>query len=292
MITMRSDFCVFILTHGRPHHIRTDKALAAAGYTGAVYYVVDDEDATLREYQSRFGDSVLVFSKREIAEQFDQGDNFEDRRSVFFARNACWALAARVGRRWFAQLDDDYTGFYYRLPKGRAGRTEIGHRPILSLDRIFEAMMAFMESTDCASLAMSQGGDHVGGVYGSAAVAKLRRKAMNSFICDATRPFAFVGRINEDVNTYVTQGGRGELFFTYMSLQLDQLQTQKQRGGMTELYLDVGTYVKSFYSVMYAPASVRVAMVKNMGRIHHVIRPDPYPKILHERHRQKAVLDG
>lgn len=33
---------------------------------------------------------------------------------------------------------------------------------------------------------------------------------MNSFICDTERPFSFMGRFNEDVNTYITHGETGE----------------------------------------------------------------------------------
>lgn len=37
-----------------------------------------------------------------------------------------------------------------------------------------------------------------------------------------------------------------------------QMQTQKNAGGMTETYLESGTYLKSFYSVMYAPSCVKL----------------------------------
>lgn len=53
-----------------------------------------------------------------------------------------------------------------------------------------------------------------------------------------------MGRINEDVNTYTNLGRCGELFMTIGAVQLGQKQTQKNSGGMTELYLDSGTYVK------------------------------------------------
>lgn len=47
-----------------------------------------------------------------------------------------------------------------------------------------------------------------------------------------------MGRINEDVNTYTNLGRCGELFMTIGAVQLGQKQTQKNSGGMTELYLD------------------------------------------------------
>ncbi|EFI4081186.1 TPA: hypothetical protein J5F60_004390 [Escherichia coli] len=43
---MRDDFCVFILTHGRPDKVLTYRTLRRAGYTGKIFIVVDDEDKT------------------------------------------------------------------------------------------------------------------------------------------------------------------------------------------------------------------------------------------------------
>lgn len=73
----------------------------------------------------------------------------------------------------------------------------------------------------------------------------VKRKAMNSFICSVDRPFSFMGRINEDVNTYTNLGRCGELFMTIGAVQLGQKQTQKNSGGMTELYLDSGAPIYS-----------------------------------------------
>jgi hypothetical protein len=118
--------------------------------------------------------------------------------------------------------------------------------------------------------------------------ARLRRKAMNSFVCDAERPFTFNGRINEDVNTYVTLGGLGVLLFTYTQLQLNQLQSQSNEGGMTGLYLDSGTYVKSMFTVIAAPSCVTIRMMgRTSRRLHHRVSwRHAVPKILAETHRQ------
>lgn len=287
---MRDDFAAFILTHGRPDKVFTYDTLRKAGYTGKVFIVIDDEDKTADEYRRRFGAAVLTFSKAEIAKTFDEGDNFNDRRAIIYARNAAWKFAREVGVRYFIELDDDYnSGFYIRFNS----RMEYGNTPRLkhTLDGVLEAMVDFVSATPVASLAMSQGGDHIGGGYGTQP--RLTRKAMNSFVCDVERPFTFNGRINEDVNTYVSQGRRGALFFTSMQIQVNQLSTQSNAGGMTELYLDSGTYVKSFYSVMYAPSCVKISELGDPRsphyRIHHSINWNATaPKILREEHRKAS----
>ncbi len=232
---MRDDFCAFILTHGRPDKVLTYRTLRRAGYTGKIFIVVDDEDKTRHQYMAEFGEQVLVFSKADIASRFDEADNFCDRRSIFYARNACFDLAKLVGCKYFIQLDDDYHEFQFRVDRNY----DQAYFPIRKLDAILSEMLAYYESIPALSIAMSQGGDFLGDNGGHASWVK--RKAMNSFICSVDRPFSFMGRINEDVNTYTNLGRCGELFMTIGAVQLGQKQTQKNSGGMSELYLDSGT---------------------------------------------------
>ena len=138
-----------------------------------------------------------------------------------------------------------------------------------SLDTVVEAMVTLIETTPIKTIALSQGGDHIGGTPRRN---RFKRKAMNSFVCDTEKPFLFRGRLNEDVNTYVSLGSIGDLFFTDMELQLDQLQTQGNAGGMTEAYLESGTYVKAFYTVMTAPSCTTIRSMGNVHmRLHHHI---------------------
>ena len=281
------DFAAFILTHGRPDRVDTFETLKTFGYTGKVFLVVDDEDKTLPKYRARFGSRVLTFSKADIAARFDQGDNFDDRRAIFYARNACFDLAEQVGVREFIQLDDDYTGFYFKFDEER----RFCSKRATCLDDILDALLAYFRKTGALSVCMAQGGDHLGGAGGSyGRDVRTLRKAMNTFICSTERRFSFVGRINEDVNTYTSLGRRGELFLTILQLSMIQRQTQSNPGGMTELYRDSGTYVKSFYSILYSPSCVKVTEMRSAERrIHHKVRwGNSAAKIVHERYRKAA----
>lgn len=271
---MRDDFCVFIISHGRPDKVITYKTLLGAGYTGKVYIVIDDEDATGDRYRARYPGITLMFSKEEMSKTFDEGDNFNNRRTTTYARNACWKLAEQVGCRYFLVLDDDYTDFEYRMGTS----DEIPYVSIKrTMDQAIDALLGFYIASGALSIAMSQGGDWIGGAVGNwnETGARLRRKAMNSFFCCTDRPYLFEGRLNEDVNTYMRLGRQGYLFFTVMQAKLKQLETQSATGGMTEAYLDAGTYVKSFYTVMYAPSCVKVGIMGDPRsgnyRMHHAI---------------------
>jgi hypothetical protein len=275
---MRDDFCAFILTHGRPNNVLTYKTLERHGYTGKVYIIIDNEDKTASEYYKIYGDKVIMFDKSSIAKRLDEGDNFEDRRAILYARNACFDIAKDLGIKYFIELDDDYYWFGYRMASGG--------KSMKNIDVIFESLVFFLENSKIDSVAFSQGGDHIGGYDENKQVS---RKAMNSFVCSTNRPFVFVGRINEDVNTYTRYGGVGKIFLTIMNIQLDQKDTQSNKGGMADLYLMNGTYVKSFYTVMYAPSC---ACIRMMGihhpRLHHSISwNNAVPCIISEDYKKR-----
>ena len=275
---MNDDFCAFILTHGRPDNVITYRTLERQGYTGKIYIIIDDEDKTADRYYEVFGDKVIMFDKKAIAETFDEGDNFDDRRAIVYARNACFDIAKDLGIKYFIQLDDDYYWFGYRTEKGGCS--------VKSLDGIFDAMLNFFKKTNTSAIAMSQGGDHIGGYDPQKT---LKRKAMNSFICSTNRPFRFVGRINEDVNSYTSLGGVGIIFFSIMQVQLDQKDTQQNDGGMTDIYVDSGTYIKSFYTVIFSPSCTKIRLMgTSHKRLHHSISwANAVPVILDEKYKIK-----
>lgn len=275
-----NSFVALILTHGRPDKVYTVKTLRKCGYTGDIILVVDNEDRTVDEYKKKY-DDVYVFDKKAVASQIDEGDNFNDRRAIIYARNVAFDIAKERGYRYFIELDDDYMEFSYTY--NRDG--EMKQRSIYNLDRVFDALVDFKNSTGAITVALAQRGDFVGGKGNNIVRGEiLKRKAMNSFICDTERPFEFFGKINEDVNTYTVLGGRGELFFQVPHVSLNQMTTQQSDGGMTDIYLDSGTYVKSFYTVMYAPSCTKI---RPMGavypRLHHSINwNNAVPKIIPE----------
>lgn len=283
---MRSDFIAFILTHGRPDRVHTYKSLMKAGYTGRVVILIDNEDKRQKEYRETFGDLVHVFDKKAISETFDEADNFGDRRAIIYARNACFGIARELGAKYFIQLDDDYTDFRYKTDaEGRYGDL----LRLRQIDGILEAMVDLLEVSGALTVAMAQNGDFIGGEDGTRArTLKPWRKAMNTFVCSVDRPFQFIGRINEDVNTYTTLGHRGQLFLTVPNVAINQVKTQSNAGGMTELYLDSGTYVKSFYTVMMCPSAVKIAEIGTLyRRIHHQVQwKRAVPCILDENHRK------
>jgi len=288
---MRNDFVAFIISHGRPDNIKTIDTIRKRGYTGKIRIVIDNTDKKADEYYKRYGSEVLMFDKVEIAKTTDQGDNFNNLRTTTHARNAVFDLAEQEGFKYFVVLDDDYTNFSWRFnDKFEFTHVQMGK----SLDKIFNIILDFFINTNCYSVALSQGGDYIGGAGSGICLGKgivtMKRKCMNSFFCSTDRRFNFFSRLNEDVNTYLVLGMRGHIFLTENQVMLNQALTQASTGGMTEAYLDFGTYVKSFYSVMYMPSAVKVKLMGvSNRRLHHCIsNRHAFPMILCETLKKRA----
>ena len=273
---MRSDFCVFILTHGRADNVITAQTLKRHGYTGKTFFVVDDQDEQADRYRENFGaENVLVFDKEDAWRRCDPMDNAHRMGVILYARNACFDLARKVGVKYFLELDDDYKQFLFRWWNGK----KLDWMDMDDLDSVFSAMVEFLIATNADTVAMAQAGYFVGGIGSTAAGHPLLRKAMNVFFFRADRPCSFVGMTNEDVNMYVLANLRGRLILTLTSVMIVQMVTQTNSGGLTDIYLQDGTYVKSFYSVMAAPSCVRISMLHGgkkdtaqHWRIHHHVK--------------------
>jgi hypothetical protein len=281
---MRDDFAVFILTHGRPNNVLTKKTLDRCGYDGRIVYIVDNEDSTAEEYCDNFGkNNVYIFDKKLAADRIDEANNFDNRNVIVHARNVCFDLARKMGINYFVQLDDDYYELTYKFANSK------GLLLSKNINKIFCSMLSFLDKSNAAAIAFSQCGDFIGGVDNGKGLYRFnKRKCMNSFFCKTERPFEFVGSINEDVNTYTTLASRGVLFLTVPVFAINQKCSQKQNGGMTDIYRANGTYVKSFTTVLMQPSSVKVSLMNaNHKRLHHSISwKNVTPQIISELHKK------
>lgn len=287
---VRDDFAVFILTHGRPEKIITVETLKRCGYTGKWYLILDDEDKTIEKHKEMFGEEhCVVFSKDEAASRFDVYDNFDGRNVIVYARNMCFDIARSLGLNYFAEFEDDYEMLRFRFPEGGSLRA----REMRNFDDVAEACCTFLDDAPrVRTIAWAQSGELFGGLNGSVWKEKVKRKAMNTFffkICDPKDDFYFPGRFNDDVNAYTVLGQRGEIFLQTPVANLNQVNTQKQKGGNADAYLQYGTYTKSFYSVLACPHSVKVSVLGTGNRrIHHAVEFGTcVPKIISDRFKVK-----
>lgn len=279
-----SNYAIFIPTYKRPDNVITYRVLRKANYDGKIYLIVGDDDPTLEDYKRKYGDEVIVFSKEKTRPSVDMLDNFGKMNCVVYARNAMFDIAKELGLDYFIVLDDDYKELVFRRVFGEKLR---GFN-ILNINEVIKASVQYLEETkvlDC--FAWSQMGDFIGGADTFPKISG-KRKIMNAFIFKTNNRIRFNGSINEDLNASVYEGQRGKCFFTINDVSVNQIDTQQNKGGLTDIYLDVGTYVKSFYSVIVAPNCVKIhTMGDNALRLHHRVDWNLCcPKIISDKHKK------
>ena len=277
-------FAVFILTHGRPDNVLTYKTLKKCNYTGKIYFILDDEDLTIDRYIENFGiENIIVFDKKTMADNMDEANNFNNRKVIVHARNFTFKIAKKLGIKHFLQLDDDYYEINYKYLDIK------GSKMPKNIDKIFDLMITYLKSIPALSVAFAQMGDFIGGIDNGKGLYRFtKRKCMNSFFCSTDKYFQFLGSINEDVNTYTTLASRGNLFLTIPVIAINQKDSQLQKKGMSDIYKEQGTYIKSFTSVLFNPSGVKASIMNaNHKRIHHSIKwKNTTPMIINQKYKQ------
>lgn len=191
--------------------------------------------------------------------KWDTCDAYSFKNVIFFARNISFKIAESLGYRYFITLEDDYYELAYR--KIHDGHLLRSSRLTLlpNFNEMCEVYFRVLDSSPfLLTTALAQDGDYLGGVNSRMCKNMVLFKGMNFFFCDTHKQFEFKGRVNEDVNQYSYNSQRGKLSCTLTGIVVNQEVTQTSKGGMSELYRDNGTWLKSVYSVVNAPNCVTI----------------------------------
>ena len=289
---MREDFGVLIISHERANDLITLDTLKKKKYTGKYYIIIDDEDSQIEDYYRNFGEEhIVVFSKEEVMGTFDIMDNFYSKNTEVYARNVSFKIAREKGLKYFVELDEDYLDFLFRWVDydEEADYKALRGLKCKDIEELFEIYVDFLEKTNVKCISFSQAGDFIGGAYAAHWEQHIIRKSMNSFFFkvpdDPKDDVQFLGRMNDDVNTYVFGGMHGEYWCQLCRVALNQETSQQKKTGLSALYKDLGTYVKSMYTVMLCPTGVKVYTVGLINpRIHHNINWNlTVPKLISDR---------
>lgn len=284
---MENNYAVFILTHGRPNSVKTYTTLRKCGYSGKIYLLIDSDDKKKQDYINKYKSEVIIFDKKDYKGTFDIMDNFDNDKVIVFARNAVYKIARELNLDYFFEYEDDYSAFYHRYPLGNVLKSI----SITNMDLVYKHMIDFLDSSKVSTLAFVQGGDLIGG-KDSLISNNYKRKAMNTFVFKVNKnpedDLLFLGRMNDDVNSYLNYGKVGKLFFQTTNIQVCQELTQKKAGGNTEAYKMFGTYLKTFYSLMIEPSCCKIYQIGTSSkRIHHSIKwINAVPMIIEEKYKK------
>jgi len=264
------NFCIFILTYWRPNNVVTIKTLKKSWYTWDLYLICSDDDDSLEEYKKNYPWQVIVFHKDD--KYWNTMDVWWNKQIVLYARNINFKIAKELWYKYFQQLDDDYVQFKYVKCFNINWKNKKKLVKIQNYDEIVEIFLEFLKISKIKSVCFSQFWDYIWWDYSIWKYCYRLRKIMNSFFFKTDVPVEFLWRINEDVNLYISQWIIWDLFFTIPQISLQQQVTQQNKKWLTDVYKDLWTFVKSFYTVMLSPSSVKVSgMWVTNYRFHHQI---------------------
>ena len=290
---MLDNFAVFIISYKRAESLKTHTydILKKMGCNVPIFIILSDDDPTINKYKKMYGEeNIIIFNKDEAhkIQQTDLGDTYSYMKSCgSFARNYVFEAAKIKGYRYFLSLDDDFIKLTVREKIGDSLHNyridKFENNFFEDFCKVFLNILNSQPYLYCIGL--SQSGDYIGGLGSGIYKKGFKFKAMGSFFCDTQKEYRYPGRFNDDVCGYITNNIKGRISLILYGFTLDTEQTQSNAGGMTAIYRENGTYLKSLYSSLMLPA---VAKIKPMGeyhhRMHHFIRyGNNVPKIIEEK---------
>ena len=261
---MRDDFAIFILTHGRAEKQVTYKALRDAGYTGKVYFVIDNLDEQGEKYKELYGDNVIVFDKEKEYSKTDTFTCEKNLLAVVYARNACFEIAKSVGVKWFINCDDDIISFFYRVPvDGKLTSVKIKR-----MDDLIESFIEFMSCSGVECMSIAANGIYVAGAANGKVVDGCQWSFAHFYMFNAESELRFKSIWLEDLIFSISKQKLGYkmLSTTLVSQVLPSLEAvqKNQKGGMRDNYESSSNWINEFTPLITAPDCLK--MVRKDGR--------------------------
>lgn len=280
---------IFIPSYHRPKNLKTVKYFLNIGWNCKNIHVFIDSDADDKaeysEASNILGFNLHVFNMQEAREKYDYIHRpSESRRSAGQARNMFYDKAKELGIGFYMVQDDDTSNYQIKY-QGRYLRKAYYEE----IFETFEAIKIFMYKRKIGLFGISQTGDFIGGENKKL----LRNKVMNTtfvltdYIYRGERGYGdddtsqFVGIMNNGLFT----GSLGD------GLVLQQTQSAKQKGGLTDLYNECKLLNKAMICPIQFPSSIHAEkQPKNGGRIHHHIKSRClYPRLIKSTKRDNIA---
>lgn len=245
---MSKRLVTFIISHGRPDRQVTLNSLLEANYTGDWYIVCDDEDETLDEYLEIYGDKILIFNKREMAQHIDLYTNNPHYGSAVYAREATFHFGKELGYEYQFMLDDDLTKFIVRYES----EGKLKSKPLLNMDEVLDIMMEMMDGSDLAGLGFTIG-SLIGGLNGGFKNG-MSPVIGSTYLLNIEEHIKFRGLVLQDTNTFMEYHKLGRPMMSFMAITAGQPPQGTNEGGMKGFYDKSNKYVNEFYGMITSPA--------------------------------------
>ena len=276
-----SDYAVFIISHKRPE-VKTLETLKDLGYTGDYFIVIDDHDPTIAEYQEKYGEHVLIFSKEELIKDEDTIDNFNVLTSCLHPRNYCIQAAKEKGYKYLIDMDDDVNNIAIRYENDGKLLT----KKIENITDVFDKYIHFLEISKFNCLGFILSPKLIGGASNKIVQEKVFFCPHNVFIQRADADY-FTGTIPEDMLYSVRENNIGKLTLALMPVTISTGEYLNSKGGLEEVYASRNAYAEYFRIKIVNPSAITIK-VGTDGAVNVQMHTQNFiPKILSEEYKKK-----
>lgn len=259
---------IFIPSYKRSDNNKTVKYFSKIGYDKSkLHVVIDDECGEVDLYEEQCekdGVNLHIVSFEKSVKLFDFVHRPNPgRRAAGQFRNLFHDVAKGLGLNFFIVIDDDTTGYEFR-PFGVYKRSATLEDILI----VFQGVKEMMERQRIGLFALSQTGD----MFARYEKRLMRKKVMNTTFYNME--YIYRGeRGIQDNDTSQFTGVMNEGLFTgsmASGVVLQQTQSAKAKGGLTEAYEDLKLLSKAMICPIQFPSAIRGERQKmNGNRLHH-----------------------
>lgn len=262
---------IFIPSYKRANNLKTVNYLEKFEYPSKlIHVVVDDETPDLDDYkyqaQSR-GFKLHIFNLNEAQRRYDfvYALPASMKRTTGMARNMFFDIAKELNIKIFGYMDDDT--LYFSIRPNQV------YKRIANKDDIkiaFALLAEFIDKHKIGLIALPQIGD----IFHHDSDYLLKYKTRNCIFFNTDYiEHGERGFLGDDISMFMSVLNEG--LFTgslWGAIYLNQANTAKQAGGLTEIYKEAKLMSKALICPIQFPSCVWVEKQKmNGGRIHHHI---------------------
>lgn len=288
---MKAMIDIFIPSYHRPDNLKTVNYFIKIGWDVKNIHVFIDSEADDRaEYEAvskKNGFNLIVFDMDKARKRYDYVHRASiSRRSAGQARNMFYDYAKEKDIEFYMVQDDDTQNYQIKF-KGKYIRMAT----IEDLISVFDNVKELMYKRHIGCFGISQTGDFIGGEN----TKLLRNKVMNTtFILTKYIYRGEKGVQDDDTSQFVGIMNEGLFTGSYGDgLILQQTQSAKAKGGLTDLYNECKLLNKSLVTPIQFPSAIKAERQKKNGaRLHHHIKSKYiYPRILKGTKRDNIAWD-
>ena len=252
---MRTDYAIYIITHGRADNQLTLNLLLDYGYTGKYYLVLDDMDNDIQAYIDKYGaENIIIFSKEHYLSIADTGLSSQERVLNFplYARMAIEDIAEQDGYQFFMVFDDDLTNIRIRYDENGVLKS---HSTRGIINEVFSECIDFIDHSNIACASFGFSNSYRSGVKALYEETARNRMCAETFLRNGKFKVEWKPLMIHDLLTSISCNMQGQVWMQLLNIQIDiKMSEGKVDGVSADVYRSFDKFRRVCFPLMMYPS--------------------------------------